>query len=561
MARSDNWRINKSALMAVEGAQILRALQKVAGAMGLERGWKIKFLTNQEMAGIDFEKEEILIGAGDSFDSAPMSGERFDVLVGKMVHEVEHWMVESNKIAGGEFLTERENQLYHSFCNIGEDVVIETCLAGSCIAEYQKALLDHYLPKMRKAQSNRLLEVWIEYALAHKADVVTRLPDELVEAGMELVKLTTELRKEPPTYSRNFLYVQTWTKIKRVVMDPPKVEPQEQTQMEQEKQGEMGSGAESKADEKENGENGEDGIEPKEGEAETEMAPNVSLGGDEELENPYEMEPVKEERMDKELEQEIDNALEKEIEDITGKVKKMYPNSPDSGAFILREREKTTPLLEPNRELAKRLGAIKTIRSRLQNRDLHGEKYGKIDKRHLHRAGTDQRVFVQRFKLPNGFPKTKILLDLSGSMRTKETHEVLEASGALKMVVEAEVWCYYRESEIRLVRLDEGKMVHIYESRGDTPSGNALLGLSVGMAKGELILHLTDGEYNIGIELLEADAMVRKNGVDIVHILWKDRGDRFVGTNFRVINGIGEFPEALAQILMEQARLGGLKGR
>ncbi len=86
MARSDNWRINKSSIMAVEGAQLLKALQKVAGAAGLPSKFKIRFATTGKMSGIDFDKHEVIIGAGRLFEEAPIPAEKMDVLVGLMLH-------------------------------------------------------------------------------------------------------------------------------------------------------------------------------------------------------------------------------------------------------------------------------------------------------------------------------------------------------------------------------------------------------------------------------------------------------------------------------------------
>ncbi len=90
MARSDNWRLNKSSLMAVEGAQLLKALQKVAGAAGLPKRFAVKFAVNGKMSGITFDPDEIIIGAGRIFQEAPLPANKMDVLVGLVLHDVFH---------------------------------------------------------------------------------------------------------------------------------------------------------------------------------------------------------------------------------------------------------------------------------------------------------------------------------------------------------------------------------------------------------------------------------------------------------------------------------------
>lgn len=79
MARSENWRINKSSLIAVEGAQLLKALQKVAGAAGLPKDYAVKFATKAQMSGIDFDGKELVIGAGRIFQEAPLPADKMDV--------------------------------------------------------------------------------------------------------------------------------------------------------------------------------------------------------------------------------------------------------------------------------------------------------------------------------------------------------------------------------------------------------------------------------------------------------------------------------------------------
>ena len=78
--------------MPIEGAQILKALQKVAGAAGLPSDFKVKFATNAKSSGIDFDEKEVVIGAGRLFQEAPIPADLFDVLQRKASTELHELM-------------------------------------------------------------------------------------------------------------------------------------------------------------------------------------------------------------------------------------------------------------------------------------------------------------------------------------------------------------------------------------------------------------------------------------------------------------------------------------
>jgi hypothetical protein len=264
-----------------------------------------------------------------------------------------------------------------------------------------------------------------------------------------------------------------------------------------------------------------------------------------------------------ELAKAIDDAVETDQEDISGEVaasfKEQLVGADIDVRTIIRSRETKTPLIKPDQLLRKKLERIMTIRKRLQARTMHGEQYGKIDKRHLHRVVTDERIFSLRYKFPDGFPNTRILIDLSGSMSGRQADEVLEAAGALQTLVNAEVWCYNHIGKIiQLVRMDEGRLVHRFEPNGDTPSGLAIVGVSLGMKKGGLVIHLTDGKHNVGQKPWNAHWILAKRGISLVNLIWGVHTSHYNldGMNYRQLHGLAEFPESLYQILIEQAKLG-----
>ena len=607
MARSENWRINKSSVLAIEGAQILQALKKVAGAAGLPRDFTVKFSTQETVPNISFEDNEMLIGAGRLFgDEAPISPEKFDVLVGMTLHETGHHSINTGnmgkRLRQSSFSTGAEWELLQKFANIGEDIVIETkTLSNPNLSDYEKSLHDWAVARLRPATPNKLMEVWVEYALGHKTDTLLNLPTELLDAMNQLVALTTWLRGTGNNASpaeRATAYARYWQSVKDLILHPPEPPAPEPESEKQEQSPEQQDGPKNKTEteqppkdepDDDNGEDlkpepdgtntneeeddGEDlEVDPKDKpkllDSESEPLPGAPEAEPEPMEVPYKQ--TNGDLISKELADEIDAAIKVESEDVTEMVEEAL--NMETRHPIIRSREFKMPKIVPDRILAKQLQRILTIQKRLQSRNMHGEQYGKIDKRHLYRVGTDERVFSLKYKFPSGFPECRILLDLSGSMTTQATEEVLQAAGALSSVVDAQVWGYRESNVVDLVRLDDGKWVHQFHSDGGTPSGLAITGVSMGMRRGGLVIHLTDGGHNVGVPPWNAHWALQKRGVSLINLIWRSRaGDHhqaeinrcygFGEMTVRKLNGLQEFPDALYRILVEQMKLNGIGGR
>lgn len=594
MARSENWRINKSGLMAVEGACLLRAMKKVAGAAGLPGDYKVRFETGTHGAGIDFEDKELVIGAGRLFTEAPLPADKMDVLVGLVIHETEHYNIGTREVWDRcrYDVPLEETGLFRKFLNIGEDIVIESkTRANKNLAEYDKALHDWAIGRVDKwkAGENRLLDLWIEYGLLHRVDYekVEKLPDEMRVAFGELVAFTGWLRKVPGGSDRVEAYLKYWNAVKKLVLEPPKPDTkapelphQSSGKGDGQESGEAGQDkpdtGKDDTDKKDSGsdksndtEQGEDGVDGDTGKSEpdsTDKADDGDESGDVESDEPGELDrPLAHnagDAIDDGLAQAIQKALESDQEDVTEEVAVEFQKQQcgyRSEYPIIRSRETHTPKIRPDMQLRKRLERVMTIRKGLQRRTLHGENYGKIDARHLERIGTDARVFKLGYKFPDGFPETRILLDLSGSMRGGQADEVLEAACALSSLIGAQVWCYYyADSVVKLIRVDDGRMIHRCESTGFTPSGLAIVGVSIGMKKGGMVLHLTDGEHNHGQAPWSAHWALQKRGIGLINMLWGGNITQYNlnGMNWRKLSGLGDFPDALYQVMVEQAKLG-----
>jgi hypothetical protein len=149
---------------------------------------------------------------------------------------------------------------------------------------------------------------------------------------------------------------------------------------------------------------------------------------------------------------------------------------------------------------------------------------------------------------------------MSGSMSGKQAEEVIMAATSLASVVKCKVWSYAEcSSEIKLVKLDQGKITHACVPEGNTPSGIALVGVADTLKKGGLIIHLTDGEHNVEFGPVEATDVLNKKGINAVHLLWGREEGRYSGLPCRILSGgLSEFPEALYWILVEELKLAGI---
>ena len=132
-ARSSNWRVNSSSVKAVEGAYILRALKKVAGAVGLPAGYKVRFAVKGATSSFDADNEQVQIGAGDLFAKAPIPPENLDILVGRTLHEVAHQTINTAGVWASclHKVPQIERPFFRTFVSVGEDIVIDQKLTSN----------------------------------------------------------------------------------------------------------------------------------------------------------------------------------------------------------------------------------------------------------------------------------------------------------------------------------------------------------------------------------------------------------------------------------------------
>jgi hypothetical protein len=548
-ARSSNWRVNSSSIKAVEGAYILRSLRKVAGAVGLPAGYKIRFTTAGPASLFDGDNERIQIGAGDVFTKAPIPPEGMDILVGRTLHEVAHQTINTSGVFASSLykVPQSERALFQTFVAIGEDIVIDYKLnSNENLKDYYVAAMDKALMNHQPPQMNNLLEIWVEYSLIKNEEIIQYIPQELwqiLEGMQELDNLTDKLKVPMDRFSgtrqRADYYLTTWDAIKETVMNPPDLPEGYNSGMGQPEEGEG---------------------DPEDSDGPTVNGPNDQKDKDK-LETPMDTEEAP---ISQNLAKDIEEAMLSDTEDVTKQIYKEFEDagfkSKQQGFIITRKQETRTIPIRPDAELTHKLERILTIRRRLQSRTLRGETYGRLDMRKLHRSQTDQRIFKLKYRFPEGFPETAILVDMSGSMTGEQAEEVIIAATSLASVVKCQVWAYAQtSSEIAITKLNDGTITHGARPEGNTPSGVALVAVADTLKKGGLLIHLTDGEHNVEFGPADAMTILKKKKVNAVHLLWGEHIEAYAGLQYRVLEGgLGEFADALYHILIEQLRLEGL---
>ena len=222
-ARSSNWRVNSSSIKSVEGAHILRALRKVAGAVGLPASHKVRFSTTARLTDADLDSEDIRIDAGDLFTRAPIPPENLDILVGRTLHEVDHYTINSSWCLVELLLQGCRNR--NAICSGLSSTSAKTSSSITGSPPTSTSATTTRLPwrSSSTVDASRVSTTSLRYGsntpLAHNDLILDMVPANLRPAIDDLIDLTNQL-KEPMdrltgTRRRAELYSSTWNSIKK----------------------------------------------------------------------------------------------------------------------------------------------------------------------------------------------------------------------------------------------------------------------------------------------------------------------------------------------------------
>ncbi|RJQ30660.1 MAG: VWA domain-containing protein [Peptococcaceae bacterium] len=513
---SEYWRKNKSAIEPRELAYALRALRKVGRYITAN-------IKNMEWSGMSGStKENIHIDPILAMGHYPIPPGQMDILVGLAAHEAFHckelsdwvWLNVESKVKD---LHPTYKALLRLMVDVGEDIFVKHVTQDSIWQKYMekawgyrhaKEARDLSLPPTPKC----LFQVWGEILLEGRMH--DNLHFDYIEPLTDLLASTEEIinSKEKGSISsrskhRSNIYLVLWEQVSRHIkeweleefFDPAGVD------MIQDERGRK-----------------EPGESPQEtGENDREQDPGPA-GGKRNLGDLAD-------QIKNILDETEEKSLQEEIESVCGEY--------TAGILETVFGNATLPcMMEPDPELVRRLKRTFDLQKSTKpdsfrmNRGLF---YGKIDGRRLYKAPINGRVFKKKeLTVLNNAWNITILVDASASMKGGSGTGGKEWAIAEKTFVS--LYEAARESGNRLdvlsyleaggrcevSRLLRRNRLYTVIPNGRTPTGQAILAAALKTPKDKkrLLIHITDGEPNCGINVEEAVTFCEKDGIDLITI-------------------------------------------
>jgi hypothetical protein len=509
---SKYWRVQCSPYEATELALGLRALRKVAGSLGRN----VKPVFWRGMPSVD--ENGIFLEPGVSGGKYPISPERFDLLVGMVIHEGlssmewREWVIGKvhEAVAG---LPDALRAYAASFTEAAEDIYVSRITVPEAYSVYLSNLWQAELtrevrdPRLPPSAAS-LAHLWKARALGGTVSgplhpyYVAPL-DELDRCSRGITEAASLATVAQRRERRLGSYLSTWRALQRIFSEWETFEASPN-----------GIGIfdeEAPPANLEDRDAGEGGKEP-----------FVECGCE----------------IDAKILEEVSTRLQEGELTLTQSLV-VAVEDPEAGAMptvirrgVARSDVKSDPaqVRRLKRIFQEQESALRRARRRGFRR---GVLEGKLDARRLHRAMVDGKVF--RSPEPNGrqpFWQICVVADASASMAGKGTRErpwaVVER--ALGSLVEAgkgsrnriDVYAYHEEkNRCALTLLNHDGQFYTVAPVGRTPSGQSILGAATMLRRGpgkRMIIHVTDGASNCGSRLKDAIDTCRENDIELFTI-------------------------------------------
>lgn len=493
---SSSWRKNLSSLEALELANVLRALRKIAGFVGDNVG-SIEWLgmSSKNARGSIVLDPEFVMG------EYPISYQKLDILVGIVVHEALHRVVwservwsEAQRIAGD--TTPLRKLILSKIVGTGEDVYVDLIS--------QKSVLGLYTAKVRKIAIERLgrtydaapsidelLNIWWDSATGNLA-LLFDPSQEVDEVYRKELEMLSSVNKELLQISgsdqsvidrcgkRAELYLVLWEDICDRIK-PWKIFDRIMHS------GSSGSVLESSSGKKPSG-----------------GAGALVTGG-----------------MD-----EVEVHLAADSTDITPLIRAVVGNDDEVIPTSLWDFDvvNSHPMIDPH--LVARLRRVFEVyaeRGYLTNRGLTS---GKIDPRRLHKAAIDGKCFKEKQFRSEASWNIALLIDASFSMRGVKWRMVENTVAAIFTALKGtnnhlQAFGYFEIDNICMISrlIKDQKLLSLYPT-GKTASGQAIIGAALQMERSgsgkRLLVHVTDGGSNCGCDVKHGIRYCKSKGIDLV---------------------------------------------
>lgn len=525
---SDFWRINRSAIEYVELANVLIALRKIVGCLGLDVrvDWvgQIPLATKEHKIEIPIQ---LAVGV------YPVPFYKMDVLSGMVIHDALHFREKSEQTAI-KLITYntgiRDRLLLRRFFDVAEDIHVDgVAIINGMLGNYVRLsrkwfkeninpLLYDYQAKIPTAE--KLIYLWEDIALdiiLANADLeITKtisgyfrkketldldtlddvLPAESIIIKYNLENILKDVNKlyweplkillenvyEIIVTNENFrakLYDELWAKVQKYLFE------------------------------------WEEQFGPKQ--IETKIEKNQI--------NTQHFAPF-----DPKLLKAVNSAIEKNSQELTLQIKDALKlmNSRVNEKLIystIIEESNILPRDYPDSIIVGELKEIFRIHREDSLRISRGLPYGKLDTSRLYRAYTTGLSFKQKDTIRDDKWSITLLIDASGSMITNWSLVEKTFLAIYQAIIlynhKLEIIAYNEINEIcTLTRLFHHNKIFSISPQGNTPSGEACLGAAklTGGGKRNLLLHLSDGLCNVGIDFNSAIDYCEKKNIDLVTI-------------------------------------------
>jgi len=274
-----------------------------------------------------------------------------------------------------------------------------------------------------------------------------------------------------------------------------------------------------------------------------ESGPKVKMpeAGEEKEKNPDRDDPKEKEEespgLDEELAAQISFKLEEGESDLTQHISVAIedPQAQQMNTTFSRAVAKCNVSVDQSQvERLKRIfQKQKTLIRRSRRGIIRGVDMGKIDARRLYRVPLDGKIFKRKDISGSDYSwNISIVADASASMAgrgiTERPWTVAEQTfvslteAAKGFFNHLEVFGYQEQTRrCNLVRLYQGGELYTIMPTGQTPTGQAIMAAAILMKKDDkrkLIIHITDGAANCGLNVLDALEYCQKNRIELITI-------------------------------------------
>lgn len=527
-ALSDFWRKNISNIEAVELANLLRALRKVAGTLGRNVG-DIVYAGMSKAPGTS-----IVLDAEFVTGEYPIHPWKVDYLVGLVVHEALHKTEWSDLVWTGvenehPDIKIREKVILSKLVGVGEDIYVDSLSERSILGLYNRRVRLTAMDAMRSrldpeaVSVDELLYLW--WLSAWDGDLSGHDMDTYGGPLSVLQGITPELRAVIDSGKRVIdrcnmrrdIYLKAWEEIREGIRSWRLLEKavswsfvDEEAEAAQKK---VSSGK---------------GIK---------LSPATAL--------------------------EIEARLAASSGNITPIIESVVGNA-DEEIIPTRLWDYNMPgrAVVDQRQVARLRAIIQGYADRkvLVSRGLTS---GKVDRKRLYRAPITGACFLDKQTLPDVSWSISLLIDASGSMARGQNWRLVESTVATLHKAfrgssnRLQAWAYFESHGICMITslLKDNELMSISPS-GQTPSGQALIAAAYMLPKDrkrKLILHITDGASNCGCDVRYGINYCQEQRVQLVTLGCglEDRQalNEQYGRSVQFLDHFGQLPSAIEKLL------------